>query len=148
MAETPTVVGIAITPKVMADMETRDAVNVTVETGLEGDARGKKRRRQVSILFEDDWNDAVAETGDSMEWIERRANLLVKGMRAPQQEGGHFKIGDVTLRVEEETEPCDLMESKRTGLKESLSYDWRGGVCCKVISGGHIAIGDSVSYED
>ena len=34
MAETPTVVGIAITPKVMGIAESRDAVNVTVETGL------------------------------------------------------------------------------------------------------------------
>ena len=57
------IIGIAITPKIMAEMEARDHVTVTVETGIDGDARGKKRGRQISILFEDDWNDAVAETG-------------------------------------------------------------------------------------
>lgn len=148
MSQSATVIGIAVTPKVMAPMETRDAVDITIETGLDGDARGKKRRRQVSILFEDDWNDAVAETGEPMDWTERRANIFVRGMRAPQCEGGLFTIGDVTLQIEEETEPCDLMESKREGLRASLSPDWRGGVCCKVISGGHIAIGDSLTYAD
>ena len=148
MSSSPTVIGIAITPKVMAPMEARDQAEVTVETGITGDARGKKRRRQVSILFEDDWTDAVAETGDDMNWMERRANIYVRGMRAPQKEGGIFTIGDITLRVEEETEPCDLMESKREGLRGSLDKNWRGGVCCKVISGGHFAIGDSISYQD
>ena len=36
------IIGIAIAPKIMADMETRDAVSVAVETGIDGDARGKK----------------------------------------------------------------------------------------------------------
>ena len=61
-------------------------------------------------------------------------------MRALKQEGGHFKIGDVTLRVEE-TEPAPWKASAPAWKKASAMT---GGVRCKVISGGHIAIGDSV----
>ena len=140
------IIGIAITPKIMAEMEARDHVTVTVETGIDGDARGKKRGRQISILFEDDWNDAVAETGPAMDWMERRANLYVRGMRSPQEEGGVFTIGDVTLEVAMETDPCEIMEGKRAGLRQAMTLDWRGGVCCTVKSGGDIALGQGVQY--
>ena len=143
------VIGIAVAPRILAPMEERDDVIVTIEKGLDGDARGGKSRRQVSILFEDDWNDAVGATnGAAMPWVERRANLFVRGMRSPQQDGGIFSIGDVRLEVVEETEPCELMESKRTGLREALMPDWRGGVCCRVISGGAIRLGDPVVYSE
>ena len=128
------IIGIAIAPKIMADMETRDAVSVAVETGIDGDARGKKRGRQISILFEDDWNDAVAETGPSMDWVERRANLYVRGMRSPQEEGGVFTIGDVTLEVAMETDPCEIMEGKREGITpgHDAGMAWRCLLCREI----------------
>ena len=142
----PELKGIAVAPKIMEAMQAVDRAEVSVEAGIEGDARGRKRRRQVTVLFEDDWKDAVAETGGTLDWIERRANLLVTGMRSPGEEGGVFAIGDVRLEVTMETEPCDLMESKRAGLKGALAPSWRGGVCCRVVSGGSIGIGDDVTY--
>jgi MOSC domain-containing protein YiiM len=30
-------------------------------------------------------------------------------------------------------------------LREALSPDWRGGVTCKVLSGGSVAVGDRVA---
>jgi len=143
------VTGIAVAPRILAPMEERDHVAITIEKGLDGDARGGKSRRQVSILFEDDWNDAVAATdGEPMPWMERRANLFVRGMRSPRDVGGIFSIGDVRLEVVEETEPCDLMESKRAGLRQALMPEWRGGVCCRVLTGGEIRLGDTVTYND
>lgn len=148
MTVTPTIIGLAITPKIMALMEERDHADVSIEAGIAGDARGTKSRRQISILFEQDWIDAVAETGDPMHWMERRANVYVTGMRSPQKEGGMFTIGDVTLEVVMETDPCEVMEGKRTGLIEAMTPDWRGGVCCKVISGGSMKLGDNVHYSE
>ncbi|MCE2517146.1 MAG: MOSC domain-containing protein [Alphaproteobacteria bacterium] len=129
-------------------METRAAVSVSVDAGIDGDARGKKRGRQISILFEDDWTDAVAETGDAIDWTERRANILVTGMRSPQAEGGVFSIGGVKLEVAMETDPCEIMEGLRPGLRKAMTPGWRGGVCCTVLEGGDISIGDDVSYTD
>ncbi len=146
MTDKPTIIGLAITPRIMAPMEAREQADISIDGGIDGDARGTKRRRQVSILFEQDWIDAVAETGEPMHWMERRANIFVSGMRSPQEEGGMFTIGDVTLEVVMETDPCEVMEEKRRGLMEAMTPDWRGGVCCKVVSGGHISIGDEINY--
>ena len=143
----PELKGIAIAPKIMEDMQPVEEAEVSVDAGIDGDARGRKRGRQVTILFEDDWNDAVAETGPSMDWTERRANLLVSGMRCPAEEGGIFSIGGIRLAVAMETEPCETMEGKREGLRQALAPDWRGGVCCNVLSPGSIRVGDSVSYS-
>ncbi len=142
-----TVIGLAITPKIMQPMELRDTVSISIDDGIDGDARGRKRGRQVSIIFEEDWADAVAETGAPMPWSERRANILVRGMRAPQVAGGTFTIGTAVLKVAMETDPCALMESKRTGLRAAMMPNWRGGVCCTVVRGGDITIGDGVDYS-
>ena len=143
----PTLKAIAIAPQIMQAMQSVEEAGVTVHAGITGDARGNKRDRQVTILFEDDWNDAVAETGEPLDWTERRANLLVGGMRCPREAGGAFSIGDARLEVTMETDPCELMESKRTGLMKALTPDWRGGVSCRVLAGGSIRIGDSVDYR-
>ena len=82
-----------------------------------------------------------------MDWVERRANLYVRGMRSPQEEGGVFTIGDVTLEVAMETDPCEIMEGKRAGLRRAMTSGWRGGVCCVVKSGGAIALGQAVQYS-
>jgi len=37
------------------------------------------------------------------------------------------------------------MDEQHMGLTRTLMPDWRGGVCCNVIQGGKIAIGDNVS---
>jgi MOSC domain-containing protein YiiM len=148
MSEDLKIIGLAIAPRIMAPMEERDEVEISVDAGIGGDARGTKRGRQITILFEEDWNDAAAETGDPIHWTERRANIFVKGMRSPQQEGGRFTVGDVTLEVVMETAPCEVMDEKRSGLREALTPGWRGGVCCKVISAGRIVVGDTVSYSE
>ena len=60
----PTLKAIAIAPQILQAMQSVEEAGVTVHAGISGDARGNKRDRQVTILFEDDWNDAVAETGE------------------------------------------------------------------------------------
>lgn len=138
--------GIAVAPRILGAMQEQQQAEVSVDEGIEGDARGRKRGRQITILFDADWSDAVAETGDAMHWTERRANLLVSGMRSPTEAGGIFEIGTVRLEVVMETDPCDLMESKRDGLKSALTPNWRGGVCCRVVGAGSFQVGDAVTY--
>ena len=136
--------GIAIAPKLLAEMQEIEGAEITIEAGITGDARGRKRARQISVLFADDWADACAEIGQDIAWVLRRANLFVAGMRAPQKIGGVLRIGEVELEITEETAPCDLMEVTAKGLKQALKPQWRGGVCCRVKKGGHIQVGDAV----
>ena len=135
---------IAIAPKKRAAMELRDAVRITVADGPEGDARGRKPGRQVTIVFQDMWDAACSDLGEDLPWTTRRANLLVSGLPTPAIAGAQIRIGDVLLEVTEETAPCMIMERARSGLRKALKPDWRGGVCCKVIEGGEIVIGAAV----
>lgn len=137
-------IGIARTPELRAPMEQLDRASVTIERGIEGDARGRKLNRQITILFREGWEDACRDVGETLPWITRRANLYVEGVERPRQSGGRIAIGDVVLEVMLETDPCMLMERAHRGLKAALTPDWRGGVCCRVIGGGTIRIGNSV----
>ena len=140
----PEVIGIAIAKKLMGEIEELKTVDVSIESGINGDARGRKRDRQVTILFEDDWAEACKDINENLHWTSRRANLFVSGLRGPQKEGSIIEIGDIKLKISFETDPCDVMEKTYQGLRKALEPGWRGGVCCSVLSGGKLAIGDKL----
>jgi MOSC domain-containing protein YiiM len=137
-------------------METLDRALVTPDKGLEGDCRGlvaegKKGNRQITVIEAESWAAAVAELGTAAEglvWSDRRANLLVSGVRLPREAGKVIAIGD-GLRIEVccECDPCSRMDALREGLRAALTPDWRGGICGRVISEGEIALGDEVRIE-
>jgi MOSC domain-containing protein YiiM len=140
-------IGIAKCDEFRAPLTEVQASTISIEAGLDGDARGRKRDRQVTVLFREGWDDACRELGVTLPWTTRRANLLIEGVSPPQQAGGKIRIGDVTLQIVLETDPCYLMEKAHAGLKAALTPHWRGGVCCNVISGGSVRIGDAVSIR-
>lgn len=39
------------------------------------------------------------------------------------------------------------MDKLHEGLRKVASADWRGGVACRELRGGEIAVGDDVSLE-
>ena len=140
-------VGIARAPELGGPLEELAGVSISLEAGLDGDARGSKHLRQVTVLFREGWEDACRDLGDELPWVTRRANLYVANVDRPREAGGVLRIGDVELEVTKETAPCHLMERAREGLRLALTPDWRGGVCCRVLKGGAIRIGDPVAYE-
>lgn len=147
--------GIARRARPRGAMETIRCAQVTASLGLRGDFRGAPRpgrsnRRQLSIMEAESWNAALSDLGivGQVPWQERRANLLVEGVRLPRRVGAVIAIGD-SLRIETTTEcdPCRRMEQVAPGLEAALTPDWRGGVLGRVISEGRIAIGDKVRIE-
>lgn len=134
-------------------MEVIGRVRVTRELGLAGDFRGairpgKSGRRQVSLLEAESWAVALAELGANVPWQERRANLLIEGLRLPREPGRIIAIGpDLRIETTCECDPCSRMEEIVPGLKAALLPDWRGGVLGRVIADGDIAIGDEVRIE-
>jgi MOSC domain-containing protein YiiM len=137
--------GIALTRELRAPMETIGATEISVESGLAGDVRGRKRGRQVTVLFQEGWEAACREIDVPLPWTVRRANLYVAGLDFPHRTGWRLRIGEVVLEITEETAPCLLMERAHTGLRNAMKPEWRGGVCCSVVSGGSISIGDTVT---
>lgn len=137
-------VGIARATKVRTDMEELTTVGVTEEAGVDKDRRGRVEGRQVTVLSREAWDAACGDLGVPLPWTTRRANLLVEGVALPNEVGAEFSVGDVRLKVIEETAPCSMMEKAHAGLRAALAPDWRGGVSCNVLSGGTLKIGDAI----
>lgn len=146
MKQVGTLTGIAFRPKTKAPMQTITSVMITRIAGLEGDARGKPGKRQVTLLSAKQWSEACATLNTTLPWTIRRANLLVDGLQFnPSLMGQQIKIGQVILLVTGETDPCAKMDAQFRGLSQALTPDWRGGVCCKVLADGRIKIGDKIT---
>ncbi|TNE41058.1 MAG: MOSC domain-containing protein [Alphaproteobacteria bacterium] len=140
----PKIAGIARASKPRQPMEEITSITISVEKGLEGDRRGAMPGAQVTLISEEAWARACAEVGKDLPWTTRRANLLVSGQDFNESKGMEVRIGDVHLRVTQETDPCSMMEAAQEGLKAALTPDWRGGARCEVLSGGTISVGDEV----
>ena len=145
-------IGMARRAGPRAPMEALEAGRIGVAFGLEGDYRGrvlpgKEPKRQVTIVAREDWHAACAELGRDVPWTARRANLLVErlDLRRP---GAVVAIGDVRLEILVQVGPCKRMDEAAMGLQDALRPDWRGGVGCRVLAGGEIALGDAVRVED
>lgn len=142
-----TLTGIARREKKRAPMETLARADISTETGVARDSRGKPGRRQVTVVSAAAWRDACRDLGREVPWTARRANLLVEGIDLPETAGGILRIGPVTLQVNCEVDPCSRMDEQYPGLTCALQTAWRGGVGCTVLEGGSVALGDSVTLE-
>jgi MOSC domain-containing protein YiiM len=144
-------IGIAWRPAHRAPMQTIESALIAEGGGVEGDHKGQKfPRRGVTLLAREAWDAALADlsrTGDvgGLAWTARRANLLVEGVRLPRALGGIIGIGPVLLEITYPTTPCKRMDEARDGLMRALYPEWRGGVTCRVLEGGRVALGDPVA---
>ncbi len=136
--------GIAIREQSRRPMIPLDHADVTTGQGVVGDFRGRPGPRQVTVLSRESWQSACDEIGQALPWTVRRANLLVEGFELPTGLGQQISVGQVVLEVCGETDPCDRMDAQVPGLTAALKPDWRGGVCCRVVTGGKIQLGDPV----
>ena len=136
--------GIARREKKRAPMETLESAEISAETGVANDSRGKPGKRQVSLLSAEAWQAACDDTGTDAPWTTRRANLLNEGLDLPKTAGQIVAIGDVRLRTTVEIDPCSRMDEQVPGLTDALTPDWRGGIGCEVIAGGVVTVGDDV----
>ena len=128
-------------------MDPRDVAILVAGKGILGNAN-KGGRRQVILLEEEAWADAVAELGVDLDPTTRRANLLVAGIRLEGTRGRTLRVGPTRLRIFTECTPCYQMDQAHPGLKAALRPRWRGGACAEVIEGGEIRLGDEVVWEE
>ena len=137
--------GIARRAAKRAPMEALTHATISQATGVQGDFRGKPSKRQVTILSEESWKTVEQEYGAPLDWLIRRANLLVAGITFNHESiGNTLTIGQVVLEITKECDPCYRMDEQVKGLQKRLTPAFTGGVCCKVIRGGSIHLGDQV----
>ena len=142
------IIGIARRDKPRAPMEMLQSADVTTSAGIEGDCRGVIQDRNVTLIFREDWEAACRDLGRDLPWVTRRANLLVEGLTGFKRVGVALKVGSALLEVTEENPPCRVMDILAEGLRVALEPEWRGGVACRVLQDGVIALGDNVSVVD
>jgi MOSC domain-containing protein YiiM len=137
--------GIAYRDEKRAPMQLLDECEITLEMGVHTDSRGKPGHRQVTLLSADVWSRVCTELDAKLPWTTRRANLLVSGATfGPDDVGKQVRIGEVVLEITGEIAPCGRMDEQHSGLTAALVTDWRGGACCRVLSPGRIAVGNTV----
>jgi len=141
-------IGIARREKKRAPMETLESAEISTQTGVAGDSRGKPGDRQVTLLSARDWQAACAELGQDVAWTTRRSNLFIDDMDLPKAAGHLIAIGSVLLRTTLEIAPCSRMDEQVDGLTSALKPDWRGGVGCEVVEGGLVSIDDLVELVE
>lgn len=126
-----------------------EEADVGCQTGVAGDISGAPGTRQVTVVSADAWQDVCAELGQPISWTVRRANLLVEGVVfGPTDIGRVLVIGAAQFEITQETVPCKLMDDQIPGLRAALAKAWRGGVCCRVLRDGIIAVGDIVTWGE
>ncbi len=141
-------IGIAKRSAPGVPMEEVEAVEISIENGIAGDFHGKPSKRQVTVLSREAWIHACQEIGMDALWTTRRANLFIKGMEFSSLDiGKTLRIGDVSLKITGETEPCYRMDEQYAGLTSALKPNFRSGVCCQVVKGGLISVGDRVEIQ-
>jgi len=144
--------GIARHARPRGAMETLDAADVGLDTGVHGDFRGSlkpgRNKRQVTVMTADSWRAVLHELGASIPWEQRRVNLLVDGVELERTRGATLAFaGGVVLEITGECDPCSRMEEVAAGLKGALLPHWRGGVNCIVRQAGRLAIGDEMRID-
>ena len=115
--------------------------------GITGNAnRGGKR--QVTIISKEVWERHMAALGTQLDPVNRRANLMVSGCDLAMARGKVLRIGQTRITIRGETKPCNLMDETLPGLRATMHDDWGGGAFGEVVTGGGIAVGDDVFFDD
>ncbi len=127
-------------------LEAQEALVLEAGQGVVGDhTLGGKR--QVTLVFADDWQAATAQAGVELDPSARRANVLLSGGGALPLIGSSVRLGDARIEVLGETCPCSVMDAAAEGLKEALRPAGRGGVWGRIVEGGTVRPSDVLVVE-
>ena len=138
-----TVLSIALRPGHGVSMIEVTRAKAQAGAGLIEEGRKVSAKRGVSLLAAGQWPAVCADLGRQVPWTARRANVLIDCEDLSRFAGKTLQIGEsVRLKVSFETDPCAHIESLTPGLHDALKPQWRGGVCCEVLLGGNLEVGD------
>jgi MOSC domain-containing protein YiiM len=128
------------------EMDRVPAATLVAGRGIVGNA-DQGRRRQVTIIEQEAWDEMMQDLNAAVPPKARRANLLVSGVALAGSRDRVLRVGSCRLRIGGETRPCERMDEALPGLRARMAVDWGGGVFAQVLEGGEISVGDEVRWE-
>jgi len=143
---TPQVAALWIKRFKRGPMDRVERAELVAGRGVRGSAN-QGGKRQITIISEEAWNDALRELGVDVDPSARRANVMLRGVDLENARGKILRIGDCVIRIYGEVRPCERMDEARQGLRAALRPHWRGGVFGEILEGGTIAVGDPVALH-
>jgi MOSC domain-containing protein YiiM len=114
--------------------------------GLAGNA-DQGRRRQVTLIEREKWEQLMRQLNAAVSPAARRANLMISGVPLAASRDRVLRVGGCRLRIAGETRPCERMDEALPGLRAAMRVDWAGGVFAEVLDDGTISVGDKVSWD-
>lgn len=119
-------------------MEPLESARVFENEGVEGCAHRRGGKRNVLFVALEDLEALGVDPGAVKE------NFTVRGaevMKWPL--GQRLAIADAEFEVSMICDPCELMETIRTGLLAEI--DGRRGMLARVMKSGQVAVGDPIT---
>ncbi|MBA3425159.1 MAG: MOSC domain-containing protein [Rubrobacter sp.] len=145
-----TVEEIYITSEGSATMRRVEEVRALEGCGLEGDRYCKGTGYwtrfgdvcEVTLIEVEDLEEIRAE-GLGIENGEHRRNIITRGVRLADLRGTRFRVGEVILKYDRPRPPCRHVQNlTEPGMTRALKR--RGGICARVVEGGHIRARDEI----
>ncbi len=138
---------IGIRPARREPMYSLERVEALAGRGLTGDHRTGKTAgsaRQVTLISREFIDQIAYFTGRAtLDPALLRRNLVVEGINLNALRYQQFTIGEALFEATAICHPCSRMEQAlgRGGVAAMLGH---GGLCCSIVRGGEIAVGDAV----
>lgn len=135
-------------PAEYGPMEPAEELEVEGEAGIRGNA-DRGGQRQVTVIERERWDAMMRQLGGAdLDPSVRRANVLVTDCDLRDSRGRTLQLGDVRIRIEGETRPCERMDQAFPGLRRAMAEPWNGGAYGVVLDDGTVRVGDAAALLD
>jgi len=137
---------IGIRPSRGAAMQVLARVTLDTRSGVVGDRySGRSGNRQVTLIGREDLAAIASFLGrDGVTPELLRRNIVTSGINLLALKDKRFRLGSAFLEMTGECHPCSRME-EALGLGGYNAVRHHGGITARVLEGGEVAIGDSLS---
>ena len=143
----PVVVALRIAASRRLPMKAVEEVVVETARGIVGDRYHGTRQRQVTVQSAERLAEAATALGTPVLPEGTRRNVTMSHGDVPTAPGSRIRIGDVELQVVRVAAPCRILDDEiAPGAAAALRR--RAGSACRVLTGGHIRVGDPVQVDD
>ncbi len=151
MSAPGTLAAIWIAPEKGAPMISVPQVEALAGQGLFGDRNfardaGPGSDKDVTLIESEQIAAFVAATGLPFTAADARRNLVTTGIDLNPLLGRAFQVGAMRVEAVELCQPCNLL-AKRTHRAVLWGLRDRGGLRCRIVSGGVLRVGDAVGAE-